>query len=85
MGHGSDILEIKIKDATYRTYYKISVRISEIDRIQQIVKDLEHFGINLTRISKRPKRFNVFGEMIEDEAEEENKQAASLIKNENIW
>lgn len=64
----------------------MSVRINEKDKMQQMIKDLEHFGIELTRIASRPKRFNIFGEMVEEDKDKpKDRGKDKLIENENIW
>lgn len=70
--NSADILEIKVKDACYRTYYKVRVRVSDVKKIKQILNDLKvGYGIDLTDIKKLEQKFDIFGEPITETGENE--------------
>ena len=65
MSRMADLLEIRIKDSSYRTYYKLITRVSDKKKIIQMIEDLKAFGVNLEQLSKIKRKVNIFGEVIE--------------------
>lgn len=69
MVQNSDMLEIRLKDASYRTYYKIRVPVADKRKLAKIITDLKIiYGIDLTeiKIDENTKAYNLFGEPLDN-------------------